>query len=112
MSSRARIASADVVRMVAMVAMVACIVALCACGAGRAVPAPSGQELFGRACGACHSLNGSDDPRLQGGDLLAFHAPAAEMTQLVVEMPVRRPLSPAGLRAVVRYVMAAESRGR
>ncbi|HEX4009886.1 MAG TPA: cytochrome c [Solirubrobacteraceae bacterium] len=93
------------------VAVAASGLAGAACG-GQASPHGTGRALFAQACGTCHSLSGVTDPRLQGGDLLRFHAPESEMTQLAGEMPVRRRLSEAELEAVVRYVMATESHGR
>jgi mono/diheme cytochrome c family protein len=97
--------------LIVTVAVAACASAVAACG-GQATPRVSGRAVFAQACGACHSLSGVSDPRRQGGDLLGFHAPASEMSQLVAEMPVRRRLSRADLVAVVRYVMATESRSR
>jgi mono/diheme cytochrome c family protein len=85
---------------------------LTACGAARApAPRPSGRVLFGQACGACHSLSGVEDPRRQGGDLLHLHANRTQLRELSAEMPVRRPLAEAQLRAVVDYVLAVERRG-
>jgi mono/diheme cytochrome c family protein len=69
----------------------------------------SGKEVFSAHCSVCHSLDGRNHPRLQGGDLLGFHASRAEVEQFVREMPVvRRPLTSPQLRAVVDYVIAAE----
>jgi mono/diheme cytochrome c family protein len=69
----------------------------------------SGKAVFAAHCSVCHSLNGRDDPRLQGGDLLGFHASRAQVVQFVREMPViHRPLTADELQAVVDYVMAAE----
>lgn len=85
--------------------------ALCACGGAgsHGSGAASGRPLFARACGACHTLTGRNDPRHQGGDLLGFHASPAQFTQLASEMPVRHPLSHAELQTVVRYVMSMEA---
>jgi mono/diheme cytochrome c family protein len=86
---------------------------LTGCGAARApAPRPSGRVLFGQACAACHSLSGVEDPRRQGGDLLHFHATRTQLHELTAEMPVRRTLTEAQLRAVVGYVLAVERRGR
>ncbi|MGZ4167255.1 MAG: hypothetical protein ACXVRW_13930 [Solirubrobacteraceae bacterium] len=81
------------------------------CGGGQSQThaAPSGRELFARACGACHTLSGHDDPRHQGGDLLGFHATRPQMLQLAAEMPVRHPLSQGQLDAVVRFVLSMEA---
>jgi mono/diheme cytochrome c family protein len=71
--------------------------------------AASGRVAFGAHCSVCHSLTGKDNPRLQGGDLLGFHASRSQVVQFVREMPViHRPLTAAELQAVVDYVMAAE----
>jgi mono/diheme cytochrome c family protein len=83
---------------------------LAACGATRPHPTPSGRVLFGMACSACHTLSGGDDPRRQGGDLLRFHASRTQLLELAREMPVRRALTEAELRAVVGYLMAVERR--
>jgi mono/diheme cytochrome c family protein len=88
--------------------------ALCACGAGGAggtggPKAASGRALFAQACGACHTLTGHNDARHQGGDLLGFHATHTQLNQLAAEMPVRHPLSPGQLQAVVHYVMSMEA---
>ena len=67
--------------------------------------------VFAQHCSVCHSLDGRNHPRLQGGDLLGFHARRAQVVQFVREMPViHRPLTSAELQAVVDYVMAAERR--
>ena len=73
--------------------------------------AASGQVVFAEHCSVCHSLTGRDDPRLQGGDLLGFHASRTQVVQFVREMPVvHGPLTSSELQAVVDYVMAAERR--
>jgi len=82
------------------------------CGAGRATPAASGRTVFAQECAACHSLTGVDNPRRQGGDLLAFHSSRAQLTELAGEMPVRHALDGAALRSVVSFIMAAERRSR
>jgi mono/diheme cytochrome c family protein len=72
---------------------------------------PSGKAVFAEHCSVCHSLTGRDDPRLQGGDLLGFHASRAQVVQFVRQMPViHQPLTADELQAVVDYVMAAERR--
>ncbi len=106
-------------RLVAAAAAVAVIVAACgghragssssASSAAGGGPPGSGQAVFTEHCAVCHSLNGHDNPRLQGGDLLNFHARRAQVVQFVREMPiVHRPLTAGELQAVVNYVMAAE----
>ena len=59
----------------------------------------------------CHSLNGRQVPRRQGGDLLALHMTRAEMLEFVREMPVPRRLSSAQVGTVADYVRAVEARG-
>ena len=102
----------------ALSAVVAAILVACGGGAGstgsapRPTPAPAavaGKAVFAAHCSVCHSLNGRDDPKLQGGDLLGFHAGRAQVEQFVREMPVvHRPLTAAELQAVVGYVMGTE----
>jgi mono/diheme cytochrome c family protein len=87
------------------------VVALAGCGSVAQPRSPSGRALFGQECSSCHSLSGREDARRQGGDLLSFRSSRAALVQLTREMPVRRPLSAGGLRAVVDYVMAVERRG-
>jgi mono/diheme cytochrome c family protein len=78
---------------------------------GGAAVAASGKAVVTEHCSVCHSLTGRDDPRLQGGDLLGFHASRTQVVQFVREMPVvHRPLTSAELQAVVDYVIAAERR--
>ncbi len=89
--------------------LVASCAAVSACGGGHGRAAASGRALFDQACGACHTLTGHNDPRHQGGDLRGFHASRAQFLQLTEEMPVRRPLSPGQLQALVRFVMAVEA---
>jgi mono/diheme cytochrome c family protein len=79
--------------------------------AGGVFSNPSGETIFAEHCSVCHSLNGHDNPRLQGGDLLGFHGSRAQTVQFVREMPiVHRPLTATELQAVVDYVMTAERR--
>jgi mono/diheme cytochrome c family protein len=84
---------------------------LTGCGGAARPRTDSGRAVFAQACSACHSLSGREDPRRQGGDLLAFHSDRAALVELAREMPVRRPLSASQLRAVVDYVMTVERRG-
>jgi mono/diheme cytochrome c family protein len=94
-----------------LLAAAAACATLAGCGGGGAAGPPRGRTVFAQACSACHSLSGADDPRRQGGDLLAFHASRTQMTQLTDEMPVRHPLTDPELAAVVSYVMGVEQRG-
>jgi hypothetical protein len=66
--------------------------------------------VFAAECSSCHSLIGNESLHRQGGDLLGYHIGRAEMTQFVREMPVRRPLTAAELRAVVDYVLRLQQR--
>jgi mono/diheme cytochrome c family protein len=87
------------------------IAALAGCGSAARPRATSGRTVFAQECSGCHSLSGHNDPRRQGGDLLAFHSSRVALVQLAGEMPVRRPLSKSALQAVVDYVMTVERRG-
>jgi mono/diheme cytochrome c family protein len=102
----------------ALLALASVTVAACGGGQSRSSgtsgtgTAASGREVFAVHCSVCHSLTGRNDPRLQGGDLLGFHAGRRQVVQFVREMPVvHGPLSNAELQAVVDYVIAAERRG-
>lgn len=68
--------------------------------------------MFARSCQVCHSLVGNDSERKQGGDLVGYRISRAALTQFTREMPVKRRLDAAELRAVVSFVRAAEQRGR
>jgi mono/diheme cytochrome c family protein len=78
--------------------------ALVLSGCGASSHPSSGAGVFATDCTACHSLDGRDHPHLMGGDLLHFRATRLQLSQLVAEMPVRRPLRGAELTAVVGYV--------
>jgi mono/diheme cytochrome c family protein len=102
----------------ALLALASVTVAACGGGQGSSArtsatgTAASGKEVFAVHCSVCHSLTGRNNPRLQGGDLLGFHAGRRQVVQFVREMPrVHGPLSNAELQAVVDYVTAAERRG-
>ena len=69
---------------------------------------PSGAVVFAQDCQVCHSLVGNDDEHKQGGDLLGYRMSRQSLTQFSREMPVRRPQTPADLRAVVDFVLRAE----
>jgi mono/diheme cytochrome c family protein len=79
--------------------------------AGTGGRGPSGQAVFARACQSCHSLSGQSSARQQGGDLLHFRSSRAQLTQFTREMPERRPLTAAELRAVVDYLRTVEQGG-
>jgi hypothetical protein len=66
--------------------------------------------VFAQACQVCHSLVGYESQRKQGGDLLSYRMSRQSLTQFSREMPVRRPLTAAELRAVVDYALRVEVR--
>lgn len=73
-------------------------------------PLPSGAGVFAEACQVCHSLVGNESQRKLGGDLMGYRISRQALTQFSREMPVRKPLTAAELRAVVDYVLRAERR--
>ena len=68
--------------------------------------------MFATSCRGCHSLQGNERRHTEGGDLLGYTMSRPEMLAYVGEMPTRRPLSAAALRAVSDYVLAAERGAR
>jgi hypothetical protein len=68
--------------------------------------------VFATSCRGCHSLQGNERRRTPGGDLLGYTMSRSEMLAYVGEMPTRRPLNPAAVRAVSDYVLAAERGAR
>ena len=93
----------------AAVGLLLAAIAAAAAGCGApAVGSVSGRVVFSQECSACHSLGGSENPRRQGGDLLAFHSARTQLMQLAAEMPVRHQLDRSQLRAVVSFLMGAE----
>lgn len=80
------------------------------CASSSTQQAPSGAAVFAGTCQVCHSLVGNESGRTQGGDLLGYLMSRQALTQFSREMPVRRPLTTAELRAVVAYVLRAERR--
>jgi mono/diheme cytochrome c family protein len=87
-------------------------VVLAGCGAGPGAQSLAGRAVFAQDCAACHSLTGTESPRLQGGDLLSFRSSRTQLTELAGEMPVRHALNRSELRSVVSFVMSAEDRRR
>jgi mono/diheme cytochrome c family protein len=83
-------------------------VGLAGCASSSPPRPPSGEVVFAQACQVCHSLVGNEDEHKQGGDLLGYRMSRQSLTQFSGEMPVRRPLTPVELRAVVDYVLRAE----
>lgn len=86
-------------------------VATAGCGTTGSPPPRDGRTLFTQACGACHTLNGADSPKHQGGDLLNVHMGHSTLLQFAREMPIRRRLTSAELSAVADYILAVQRRG-
>jgi mono/diheme cytochrome c family protein len=86
------------------------VLGVAGCASSSSERAHSGAVVFAQTCQACHSLVGSESQRKQGGDLLGYRMSRLDLTQFSREMPVRRPLTAAELRAVVDYVLRAERR--
>jgi mono/diheme cytochrome c family protein len=84
--------------------------ALAGCGGTSAAGPPSGAKVFAKSCAGCHSLIGNESRHRPGGDLLAYRMSRQELVEFTREMPVRQPLTAAGLRAVVDYVAAIQRR--
>jgi mono/diheme cytochrome c family protein len=83
-----------------------------ACG-GAASPQPvSGAAVFVRDCTYCHSLIGNESLHRQGGDLLGYTLTRQQLLEQTRQMPARKPLTPAQLKAVVDYVQAMQQRAR
>jgi mono/diheme cytochrome c family protein len=89
-------------------AALAASLVLLGCGGAGVARRRSGRALFAEDCSRCHSLVGNESLRRPGGDLLGDRISHRELVQFVREMPVRHPLSPAQLAAVVDYVSAKE----
>ena len=87
-----------------------CALGVAGCASSYLDRSPSGAVVFAQTCQVCHSLVGSESERKQGGDLLGYRMSRRDLTQFSREMPVRRPLTTAELRAVVDYVLRAERR--
>jgi hypothetical protein len=99
-------------RRLAVCFAMAAAVAPAGCG-GSAAPRPvSGAAVFAREISYCHSLIGNESLHRQGGDLLGYTLPHRELVLQTRQMPVRHPLTPAQLTAVVRYVEEVQQRAR
>lgn len=90
---------------------VALAIAAAGCGGAGSPPTRNGRTLFTQACGACHTLNGIDSPKHQGGDLLGVHMSRPALLEFAREMPVRRRLTSAELATVADYILAVQRRG-
>jgi mono/diheme cytochrome c family protein len=93
-----------------LAACVATVIVAVGCGGSRAQRAESGRAVFGRECGACHSLLGPQSPRQQGGDLRGLRVPRAILLQFAAEMPVPYPLTRSDRDAVVNYILSVQQR--
>jgi mono/diheme cytochrome c family protein len=91
---------------------VALAVAAAGCGSSSQAARQDGRALFTQACGACHTLSGSDEPSHQGGDLLEVRLARPVLLQFAREMPLRHKLNEAQFQAVTEYVLAVQRRGR
>jgi mono/diheme cytochrome c family protein len=86
--------------------------ALLGCGSTSGPRPASGRALFAEDCSACHSLIGNESLHRQGGDLLGYRFSRRDLLEFAREMPVRRPLSPVQLAAIVDYMSAKERSAR
>jgi mono/diheme cytochrome c family protein len=82
------------------------------CGDSHTAAATGGRELFGRACGACHTLSGVDSASHQGGDLLRVHLSRLVLLEFMREMPVHPPLTERQNEAVADYILAVQRASR
>jgi mono/diheme cytochrome c family protein len=89
-------------------AALAASVALLGCGSTSEPRSASGKALFAEDCSACHSLIGNESLRRQGGDLRGYPFSRRDLLEFAREMPVRRPLDPVQLAAIVDYVSDKE----
>jgi hypothetical protein len=64
--------------------------------------------LFAEDCSACHSLIGNESLHREGGDLLGYRFSRRDLLEFTREMPVRHPLGPVQLTAIVDYVSGEE----
>ena len=78
--------------------------------ANPSASAVSGASLFAANCSSCHTLTGPSGRVTQGGDLAGSRMSEALIISFTRIMPVRRPLNAAEVRAVARYVLAAQRR--
>jgi mono/diheme cytochrome c family protein len=91
-----------------LAAGVTAVIAAVGCGGSRAQRTESGQAVFRRECGACHSLSGRQSPRQQGGDLRGLRVSRAILVQFAAEMPVPYRLTRADRDAVVNYILSIQ----
>lgn len=84
--------------------------ALGGCGSGGRVSPPAGPRLFAADCSSCHTLDGHDDPRRQGGDLLHLRIDSAALRQFTAEMPTPRRLTAGQVGTIDVYLLALEKR--
>jgi mono/diheme cytochrome c family protein len=91
--------------------LLAGVLGVAACGKASEPRSSSGAVVFAEECQTCHTLVGNESRRTQGGDLMGYRLNRATLAQFTREMPVRHPLSPAELSAVVNLLLRAERHG-
>jgi mono/diheme cytochrome c family protein len=84
------------------------VIAVVGCGGSLARRTESGQAVFSRECGSCHSLSGRQAARQQGGDLSGLRMPRAILLQFAAEMPVPHRLSRADGNALADYILSVQ----
>lgn len=94
----------------ASAAVLAVGVAVAGCGSAATTRSRTGGRLFAAACAACHTIDGREDPRRQGGDLLHLRIGAAALREFTTEMPVPHRLSATQVSRIDAYVLALERR--
>lgn len=88
------------------------VIAVVGCGGSLARRTESGQAVFTRECGSCHSLSDRQTARQQGGDLSGLRVPRAILLQFTAEMPVPHRLSRADDNALVNYILSVQRQDR
>jgi mono/diheme cytochrome c family protein len=86
---------------------------LAGCGSSAAPPQPvSGAKIFSQQCSTCHSLIGNESRHRPGGDLIGYRLTRHQLELQIRQMPVKRPLTPSQLAAVVEYVWSVQLNAR
>lgn len=85
---------------------------LIACGSGAPSRPVSGATVFAQECSVCHSLIGNESLHRPGGDLIGYSLTRPQLLAQTRQMPVKRPLSPVQLAAVVQYVWTVQHQKR
>jgi mono/diheme cytochrome c family protein len=91
---------------------VVAVIAVVGCGGSPARRTESGQAVFSRECGSCHSLSGRQAARQQGGDLSGLRVPRAILLQFAAEMPLPHPFSRADGNALANYILSVQRQDR